>query len=369
MLAETVYHKRMEKVRDTLDRAKADFAIITPSPGYQYLTGANYQMKERLVAMIIPRKGDSQIIAPSFEVSDQKRHTWIKDYVPWSEDEDPYSVLANTMDSKGGEFSIMFDNDMPLGVYWSIEKALGGFKGTSTISPLLNEMRLIKSDEEIDLMKRAGRIIDDVFQSTFSKIQIGMTETEISQIVNVEVTQRDAVPTFAVVLFAENSALPHADSGSSVLKKGDQILMDCGCSLDGYNTDMTRNAVVGDPSDEYERVHSLLIHAQETAIEKIRPGLACGAADGIARKIIEEDGYGEYFTHRLGHGIGIQIHEHPYLVRGNSLELRPGMTFSVEPGIYQEGKFGIRMEDLVCVGEDGAELLTFASKEIARVES
>ncbi len=368
MLAETVYQNRMETVRKVLERANADFAIITPSPAYQYLTGTHYVMKERLVALVIPRKSNVQIIAPSFEVSDQKRHTWIDDFIPWSEDEDPYQILADTLGKKNDGHSVMFDGSLPLGVFWSIETAVGRFQSTSSISKTLEEMRLVKSDEEIELMKRAGKVIDAVFSEVFSKMQIGMTESEVSQLVNSTITRHNAVPTFAVVLFGENSALPHADSGNRELRKGDQILMDCGCSLGGYNTDMTRNAVVGEPSDEHELVHSLLIRAQESAIEKLKPGLACGAADGIARKVIEEAGYGEYFTHRLGHGIGLQIHEPPYLVRGNSLELRAGMTHSVEPGIYMEGKFGVRMEDLVCIRDDGAELLTFASKELYSVE-
>jgi Xaa-Pro dipeptidase len=142
------------------------------------------------------------------------------------------------------------------------------------------------------------------------------------------------------------------------------VLMDCGCSLDGYNTDMTRVGVAGEPTNDQKNVHSIVLRANESAIEKLKPGLQCGAADGIARRIIEEAGYGDEFTHRLGHGIGLEVHEHPYITRGNAQLLEPGMTHSVEPGIYMEGKFGVRVEDLVAITESGAEVLTFSPKEL-----
>jgi Xaa-Pro aminopeptidase len=143
--------------------------------------------------------------------------------------------------------------------------------------------------------------------------------------------------------------------------------MDCGCSIDGYNTDQTRVGVAGEANEETERVYSTVLRAEETAIEKIGPGIACGAADGIARRVIEDEGYGEYFTHRLGHGIGLEVHEPPYIVRGNSLALAPGMCHSVEPGVYLEGKFGIRMEDLVCITDGGCEVITYSPKDLHEI--
>ena len=142
------------------------------------------------------------------------------------------------------------------------------------------------------------------------------------------------------------------------------VLMDCGCSIDGYNTDMTRVGVAGGPTEEQKKVHSIVLRAAETVIERLEPGLQCGSADGIARRIIEESGYGDEFTHRLGHGIGLEVHEHPYIARGNAQELESGMTHSVEPGIYMEGKFGIRIEDLVVITDDGADILTFSSRNL-----
>ena len=229
-------------------------------------------------------------------------------------------------------------------------------------------MRLIKSREEIAIMKRAGEIIDQAVSKAFGSAQLGMTEKEVMQVVQNEIARLGGAQTFAVVQFGENSALPHARASTRTLQKGDMVLMDCGCSLDGYNTDMTRVGVAGEPTDEQKKVHSIVLSANETAIEKLEPGMQCGAADGIARRIIEESGYGDEFTHRLGHGIGLEVHEHPYITRGNAQELELGMTHSVEPGIYMEGKFGVRIEDLVTITEDGAEVLTFTPKDLYKID-
>jgi len=140
--------------------------------------------------------------------------------------------------------------------------------------------------------------------------------------------------------------------------------MDCGCSVDGYNTDMTRCGVAGEPTKEIETIHSIVLKAEEAAIASITNGMNCGSADGIARRIIEDEGYGDYFTHRLGHGIGIEVHEPPYLVRGSIEVLNQGMCFSIEPGIYLEGKFGIRCEDLACMGENSIETITYSPREL-----
>ena len=354
----------MDKVQLNLERSGADFALLTPSPNFQYLAGYDYHMRERLVALLVRSGAEPVMIVPSFEMSDHKSHTWIKDFLAWAEVEDPYTIIADSLNSSNDGLSVLLDNSLPLGVYWKLEKALGRFEKAQSITPVIDIMRISKSENELDLMKKAGDIIDDAVMNAFSKAQLGMSELDVKQIVQSEVLRQGALPTFAAVQFGENSALPHADSGSRVLKKGDVILMDCGCSIDGYNTDMTRVGVAGTPTEEIERVYSIVLKAEETAIEKISPGMNCGTADGIARRIIEDEGYGDYFTHRLGHGIGLEVHEPPYLVRGSTEELREGMCHSIEPGIYLEGKFGIRMEDLACVREDGLEILTYSPRDL-----
>ena len=368
MLDESVYKKRIEQVQKHLESSSVDFAFLTPAPNFQYLAGYDYNMHERLTALVIQKNTEPKIVAPAFELSGQSSKTWIKDFVPWAEDEDPYALVAGLVGEKSGGHSVFLDDSITLGVYWSLENALGGFTQTTSLSPMINSMRITKSDAEIEMMKKAGHIINDAVLKAFESATIGMTELEVQQIVHKEIRHQGATPTFAAIQFGENSAIPHAAAGSRTLKKGDVVLMDCGCTLDGYNTDMTRVGVVGSPSEELERVYSTVLQAAETALDNINPGMTCGAADGLARRVIDDAGYGDYFTHRLGHGIGLEVHEPPYVVRGSSQELQPGMCHSIEPGIYLEGKFGIRIEDLVCIREDGPELLTFTPRDLIQID-
>jgi Xaa-Pro aminopeptidase len=368
MLDESVYKDRIAQVQKHLDAVNADFAFLTPAPSFQYLAGFDYNMRERLIALVLQKDKAPQIVAPAFEVSDHSSHTWIKDFVPWAEDEDPYALVANLVGERSDGHSVLFNDNTPLGVYWALETAIGGFSKSASLSSLIDEMRITKSDKEIELMKQAGRIINDAVLKAFQEARVGMTELEVQQIVQKEIRSQGATPTFAAVQFGENSALPHAAAGSRALKKGDVVLMDCGCTLNGYNTDMTRVGVVGTPTEEIERVYSTVLQAVETAAENIVPGMTCGTADGLARRVVDEAGYGDYFTHRLGHGVGLEVHEPPYVVRGSSQELRPGMCHSIEPGIYLEGKFGIRIEDLVCIRESGPELLTFMSRDLIQID-
>jgi Xaa-Pro dipeptidase len=368
MLDDKVYKKRMKRISEELRSNNVDFAFVTPSPAFQYLTGIQREMSERLIALIITPDSEPCIVAPSFEVSTLTQHTWVEDFVPWVEDQDPYKVVVETASLKKAHPSVAFEDATPFGVYRSVATAFGDFERVSTITPFIDGMRLVKSEEELSLIEKAGHIINDAVRTAYESAKLGMTELQLQRIVKDVIVQAGATPTFAAIQFGENSALPHASAGNRELKKNDIILMDCGCTLGGYNTDMTRVGVAGPPTDEQKKIHSIVLEAEQTAISKIEPGLACGAADGFARRVIEDAGYGEYFTHRLGHGIGLEVHEHPYLVRGNSQLLESGMTHSVEPGIYLEGKFGIRIEDLVCVRPDGAELLTFMPRDLFIVD-
>lgn len=368
MLDVSVYKKRIEQVQRYIESSDIDFAFLTPSPNYQYLAGYSFDMHERLTALVIKKDEDPQIVAPSFEVFGQSSKTWIKDFIPWAEDDNPYAIVSGLVGENAVRPSVLFDESITLGVFWALEKSIGGFSKTSSLSQLINSMRLIKTNEEINLMKKAGHIINDAILKAFSEAKVGMTELSVQQVVHREIIRQGAIPTFASVQFGENSAIPHYVAGNRTLKKSDVVLMDCGCMLYGYNTDMTRVGVVGPPTEEVERVHSIVLKANETAIQKITPGMTCGTADGLARRVINESGYGDYFTHRLGHGIGLEVHEPPYIVRGSTQELQPGMCHSIEPGIYLEGKFGIRIEDLVSIREDGPELLTFTPKDLIQID-
>jgi len=364
MLGESLYKSRLEQIQKQLETTGADFALLTPAANFQYITGYTCHMRERLVALVIPKGAEPELVVPAFEASDHSSHTWVKEIRSWTEDENPYLMIADAIGKGGNASTVMLDDSLPLGVYWSLEKAFGGFKKALSITPAIDALRISKSEDEVALMRKAGHIIDEAMMKAFREAQIGMTEVQVSQIVQEEILRQGAAPSFSAVLFGRNSALPHADSSSRELRRGDVVLMDCGCSTDGYNTDMTRVGVAGRPSPEMEQIYSIVRKAEETAIESICSGMVCGIADGIARRIIEAAGYGDYFTHRLGHGIGLEVHEPPYLVRGSSSVLGLGMCHSVEPGVYFEGKFGMRVEDLVCIHQDGLEVITYSPKEL-----
>lgn len=367
MLADSVYRERLERVRDYLLDIHADYAFLTPSPNFEYLTGFSYEMRERLVCLVVRKDDAPFIVAPSFDVSNIEGQTWIKTILPWAEDEDPYDLLCREL-GQANETLALFDTSTPLGVFWLFREKVQDPERADLVSPFIQEMRLVKVAEEINLMKKAGRVIDSAVMHAFEKAEIGMTEIEMQQIIHNEIVRKGARPTFAAVQFGENSAKPHAEAGTRELGVGDIVLLDCGCSISGYNTDMTRVAVVGRPSSQQEEVYSIVLKSQKTALDTIRAGMTCSAADGVARRVIDEEGYGEFFTHRLGHGIGLQVHEPPYLVNGNSSVLQTGMCHSIEPGIYLQDKFGIRIEDLVAVTEDGVEILTYSPKDLFEID-
>jgi Xaa-Pro dipeptidase len=369
MLPTKLFKRRIKRVNNYLEENDIDLLLLTPSAAFQYVTGIEREMRERLIAFVLERGEEPHIIAPAFEVTNLTGQTWIKDIFAWEEHEDPYNVLVANLKGTSNRPSVAFDERLPLGVYWYLQRKTGGYKKAESITPLLDELRLVKAPEELELMRKAGHIIDDAVTKAYREAHIGMSELEVMRIVQDEIVRQEALPTFAAIQFGENSALPHADPGPRVLQKGDLVLMDCGCKVDGINTDMTRVGVVGSPSDEQKKVHSIVQHAQETAIENIREGIVCEDADALAREAINKAGYGSYFTHRLGHGIGLEVHEPPYLVKGNKQGLKSGMTHSVEPGIYMEGKFGVRIEDLVLVREKDVEVLTYSPKAFFIIES
>ncbi len=366
MLGETVYRERIERVRDYISDKRASLVLITStSPNFLYLTGIHYEMRERLIALVLTRDNDPLIIAPSFEVSNLRGLTCIRDFLPWEEEQDPYQVLIQNLNlSYAANHVVAFDDSTPLGVFWAMSHALGGIQHGISITPLLRGMRIKKSDLEVDMIRQASRIIDKAIAEGLRHAAEGITELELKQTVQKEIIRHGAQPTFGAVLFGTRSALPHADTSQARLKRNEAILLDCGCAVAGYNTDITRVGFYGTPSEEFQRVYTIVRRAEETAIERIKAGLRCEDADSIARDMIQTEGYGERFTHRLGHGIGLEVHEPPYLVRGNKMVLEPGMTHSVEPGIYIEGSFGVRIEDLVCIRKDDCEVLTQSPRDL-----
>ncbi len=361
-LGPEVFQRRLERARGELKARGLDLLIATPSTNYEYLTGYNPGRSERVIALLLPVTGAPAIVCPSFEVERIKRHSVITELHGWEEQEDPHALLAETVrrlrpGSGGGGGTIALESSTAYQTFLRLARALPGWKVVDA-APVTERLRVIKAPDEVALLRRAIAITLDAMAATFAQLAVGATEVQVSQALSREMEQRGA-PGGGLVQFGPSSALPHGGPAGPKLERETVVLIDCGCRVGGYTSDITRTIWFGDhPPDEFRRVFNVVHDAQTAAMELGRPGTPCQEMDRAARKVITAAGYGPFFTHRLGHGLGMDGHEPEYLVEGNTTRLEPGMVFTIEPGIYQLGKFGVRIEDDCFMTENGVEVLS-----------
>ncbi len=347
-----IYLRRLETVRARLSSARADGLYATPSSNLYYLTGIDFHRSERLTALLLFQDADPVVVCPAFEAERLRRMSAVERVVTWAETEDPFAKAASLFPASAGTLAVE-----PSTAYDDVERLLAARSGWKPVSAgsIFGALRMIKSLEEIETIRKAIAIALPRFQKAFAALKPGCLEAEISSIVGGE----------NVVQFGPSSALPHGASGPTPLTRDQAVLIDAWDKPEGYYYDITRSTFYGNPTEEYRKVWSVVLEAQSAAIEKAAPGVACAEVDAAARRVIEKAGYGEYFTHRLGHGLGIDVHEPPYMVGHDRTLLEPGMTFTSEPGIYLPGRFGVRIEDDIVCTERGAESL---SPRVARLE-
>ncbi len=360
-LGPATFVQRIEKLRAELKTRKFDLYVAEPGTNFQYLTGYNPGRSERLILLMIPLSGKPAIICPSFEVERLKRNSAIEDVRGWEESHDPWGLVKDA----GREMKPPRRNGTagvePSTSYTSflhLEDKLGGWKfGDGGI--VTERLRIIKSPEEIALIRRAIAATEESIAATFSQLAVGMTERDVATLLSREMASRGS-PGGGLVQFGPSSALPHGGPSAGQLKKETVVLIDAGSRVEGYTSDITRTIWFGDaPSDEFKKVYNTVHDAQTAAIENAKPFTTqCQEVDRAARKVITDAGYGQYFTHRLGHGMGMDGHEAPYMVEGNETRIEPGMVFTDEPGIYQLNKFGVRIEDDCLMTENGVEVLS-----------
>ena len=336
---------RLRTAREKLSRAGADVLFVTPSTNLFYLSGISFHRSERLTAVLIPKDGDPVLVVPAFEETHARSLTPIERIVTWQETEDAFGKAASFLGGSKGTLLVE-----PSTAFDDVERLLAHASGWNAKSGanLFAAMRMVKSPEELAAMRRAIETGVARFKAAFAKLKPGVAEREISEAFGGE----------NVVQFGPSAAVPHGEASERKLSKNEAVLIDAWDNPEGYFYDITRSTFYGTPTDEYRKVWDIVHEAQGAGIEAARPGVPCSAADAAARRVIEKAGYGEYFTHRLGHGLGIDVHEPPYMVAGNDILLEPGMTFTSEPGIYLPGRFGIRIEDDVVVTEKGSEVLS-----------
>ena len=359
-LSPAVFARRLERAQTELKARRWAFLIATPSTNYEYLTGYNPGRSERLIALVLPVSGSPAVVCPSFEVERIRRHSIITDLRGWEEQDDPYVLVGDVvrrLSLRSARGTIALESSTAYQSSLRLAAALPGWKLVDA-APVTERLRVIKSPEEIALIRRAIVITQDAMAATFAQLAVGTTEVEVSQVLSHEMEQRGARGG-GLVQFGPSSALPHGGPAGPKLEREMVVLIDCGCTVGGYQSDITRTIWFGDhPSDEFVKVFNIVYDAQTAAIELGRPGTPCQDMDRAARRVITAAGYGSFFTHRLGHGLGMDGHEPAYLVEGNTTPLEPGMVFTDEPGIYQLGKFGVRIEDDCTMTEHGVEVLS-----------
>ena len=352
-----VFRDRQAKLRAAAKARGLDALFVTPSTNLAYATGLSMWRSERLTALLLLTDGPAVLITPAFEESNVTRDATVDEVKTWREDEDPVAIAAKLLSRKsvGIEGSTAYSTA-------SLVTAAASAKADDA-GDLFDALRSVKSAEELALMKEAGRRTVTAIGATHDRMRRGMTERDVSNLLEEEF-RRLGVSGGGLVQFGPSAALPHGGPGDRALAKGDAVLIDCGGRVRGYTSDVTRTVSFGPPSDEFRKVYAIVDRAQNAGIAALGAGKTGEEVDRAARKVIEDAGYGDFFTHRLGHGIGMDGHEHPYLVKTNRKPLVPGNTVTVEPGIYLPGKFGVRIEDYYAVSEKGLGSLSVRPQEL-----
>jgi D-alanyl-D-alanine dipeptidase len=305
------------------------------------------------------------LVVPELEAPRVAPRPEVFELRPWGETEDPIAIVAGLLGRPG---SVIVGDQTWATSLLELQQSLPDTQFAAS-SPLTRELRMRKDSEEIDALRRAAHATDRVATRLREIRFSGRTEADLSRLVSdLVVEEGHQAASFSIVASGPNGASPHHEAGERIIGRGDAVVVDFGGTLDGYCSDTTRTFHVGEPTAEYRRIFTVLEGAQAAAVDAVRPGVAAQDIDRTAREVIERAGYEPYFIHRTGHGIGLETHEHPYIVEGNELQLEAGMTFSIEPGVYLPGRFGMRIEDIVAVTATGVERLNRSERGLAIVD-
>jgi Xaa-Pro dipeptidase len=357
---------RQERARKLMSENALDAIVLMEGTSLRYFTGIRWWGGERTFALVLPAKGAAFYVCPAFEEGRAREQITNApdgeqaDVRVWQEDGSPYQRIAQGLKERGiasGKLGI--EETVRFVFADGIAKAAPQATVASATAVTAG-CRMIKNSNEIALMRLAAHVTLAAYEASYLAVKDGMTQPELEALVR-QAHERIGFSGGADVQVGEFSAFPHGSVTPQVVHEGTIVLMDGGCAVEGYQSDITRTYVLGKATDKMKSVFETVLRAQSAALAAARPGAECGSVDAAARKLITDAGYGpdyKYFTHRLGHGMGMDMHEWPYLVRDNASKLQANMTTSNEPGIYIRGEFGIRLEDDMHVTENGAELFT-----------
>ena len=336
--------------------------LVAPSPDLVYLTGYDPPPLERLTMLSLVPGREPILFVPRLEnlrAAESPAGAQLR-IATWSDGQDPYAAAARLLPAQGS----VGVTDRMLAVHLlGLQGAIGGAEFVSG-SAVVSDLRVVKDAGELERLARAGRAADETFRRITQNRLEGRREEDVaSEVAELLVETGHDRADFGIVASGPNSASPHHDPGGRTIRPGDAVVMDFGGSFGGYFSDTTRTVAIDEPPKGFSEVYDVVREAQEEAFRRVRPGVPAEEVDRAARAVIADAGYGERFIHRTGHGIGLEVHEPPYIVEGNAEPLREGMCFSIEPGIYLEGRFGVRIEDIVAVTVEGARRLNRSTRE------
>jgi Xaa-Pro dipeptidase len=359
------YQQRVALAQKIMTDAKPQFQAlyITPGTSLFYFTGIRWWPSERILAFLIPRQGDPFLVCPAFEEGRLREQLhWPVEIRTWQEDDSPFAVAAKALVDRGVTQGQVGVEETTRYTFFDRMRLAAPSLTFVSADPITIGCRAQKSDHELEFMRLACSATFDVYKALFASLKEGMTQREVGGLLE-QGFAKMGLQGGALVLFGPSAALPHGTREEQTLREGMGVLIDGGTVIEGYPSDITRTGVLGKPTAQLQRAFEIVRGAQDAALAAAVAGRECGSVDDAARKVISDAGFGpnyKYFTHRLGHGIGLDEHEWPYLVRGNKTILKPRMTFSNEPGIYVVGEYGLRCEDDMVIAESGPALLLTA---------
>ena len=347
------YHTRVKRLQDAVGQAGLDAIWVHPAEDFRYLTGLDPIAMERLLGLVVPASGGIKLVVPLLsaeecsEIEDCELFTW-------EDEEGPARAAAAALRDVT---NLGMSAVTPLWAYDAVGSAAPGVK-LSTEPSLVANLREIKDASEIELLRESSKNADEIADWIPTLDLYEMTEAQLAgRIISRILSMGMSADIGAIVSSGANAAMPHYSGGSVAIKQHEPLLTDFGGGVGGYMSDITRVHLPRDCDDEVKRAYEVVVEANEAAFDKAAPGVTCEEVDGAARSIIEQAGLGEYFIHRTGHGLGLEEHEMPYIRSGNKTELKPGHVFTIEPGVYVTGRFGLRYENVVVVTERGVESL------------
>jgi Xaa-Pro aminopeptidase len=348
------YGSRLERARRLMTERDIDVLLLSVGADLPYFTGYQATPLERLTMLVLAREGDATLVVPRLEAPRVAPQPEIFELRAWEETEDPVALVAKLAE---GARRAAVGNQLWAVFLLELQRLMPSTRFQPAAS-LTSRLRMRKEPAELDCLRRAAGAADRVVERLARHRFGGKSEQRVArEIGEMVVEEGHESAGLAIVAAGPNGASPHHEPGERHIEAGDAVVVDFGGTVHGYFSDTTRNFVLREAGPNYRAAFEALEAAQEAAVQAVRPGVTAASVDRAARAVIEDAGYGEHFVHRTGHGIGLEVHEHPYIVEGNDLVLQPDMTFSVEPGIYLPGRFGMRIEDIVAVTEQGVERL------------